>query len=410
MARRPAPGSLAGLRVLDLSRVLAGPWCTQLLADLGAEVVKIERPGSGDDTRHWGPPFLGPPSAGLSAYFLCANRNKRSVAIDFGKSEGAALVRRLAAISDVVVENFRPGSLRRFGLDYASLRAVRTDLVYCSITGFGQHGPDRDRGGYDLLIQAVGGLMSVTGEREGPPLKAGVAITDVMTGLYSAVGILAALRHRDATGEGQYIDIALADVQVATLANQALNYLVSGAVPGRLGNAHPNIVPYQAFRASDGHLVIAVGNDEQFRNLCRALDVPDLGGDPRFATNAARVAQRRKLLELLVPLVASRKRDEWIGLLERSGVPCGPVHDIAEVFADPQTQARGMKTGIASRDGEIPQVGNPLNMNLTPPRYQRPPPRLGTDTYSVLTELLNLEPGSFAALAESGIVSGKEAP
>lgn len=409
----PAPsncsGGLAGVRVLDLSRVLAGPWCTQLLGDLGAEVIKIERPGLGDDTRHWGPPFFGPAADGLSAYFLCTNRNKHSVAIDLAKPEGADLVRRLAAVSDVVVENFRPGTLQRHGLDYPSLLTVRPDLVYCSITGFGQSGPYRERGGYDLLIQAAGGLMSVTGNPGGEPLKTGVAVTDLMTGLYAAVGILAALRHRDATGEGQYIDVALADVQVAALANQALNYLVSGTSPGRLGNAHPNIVPYQAFRAADGYLVIAVGNDEQFRALCRTADMAKLAMDPRFATNADRVAHRLELLALLEPVIAGRGRDAWIRSLERAGVPCGPVYDVAEVFADPQVAARGLQVTLKSGTREIPQVANPLVMDATPPRFHTPPPRLGADTRTTLRRLLDLDDQSLARLARTGIIAEAKA-
>ncbi|MGH8428048.1 MAG: CaiB/BaiF CoA transferase family protein [Gammaproteobacteria bacterium] len=403
-ASREAPGALAGLRVLDLSRVLAGPWCSQLLADLGAEVIKVERPGRGDDTRSWGPPFLGSPDAGLSAYFLSTNRNKRSVAIDFKHPEGAGLVRRLAATSDVLIENFRPGALGRCGLDYDSLHAVKPDLVYCSITGFGQTGPDRDRGGYDLLIQAMGGLMSVTGEADSEPMKVGVALTDVITDLYAVTGILAALRHRDAAGKGQHIDLALLDVQVAALANQALNYLMSGWPPVRLGNAHPNIVPYQAFAARDGHLILAVGNDGQFRDFCAVAGCPELADDPRFATNAGRVEHREELLARLEPLIAARGRDEWIAALECAGVPCGPVHNLTEVFSNPQVKARGMHFSLDSEDGAVPQVANPLHLSATPPVYRKAPPCLGADTRAVLSELVGLGKVERDALKNSGVI------
>ncbi|MDN5865066.1 MAG: CoA transferase, partial [Gammaproteobacteria bacterium] len=340
VASKPRAVALAGLRVLDLSRVLAGPWCTQLLADLGAEVLKVERPGHGDDTRAWGPPFAGDPQAQRSAYFLSANRNKRSLAIDFSKPEGAELIRRLAAESDVVVENFRPGALARHNLDYDSLRAIKPNLVYCSITGFGQTGPERERGGYDLVIQAMSGLMSITGEADGPPIKVGVALIDVITGLYAANGIQAALRHRDATGEGRHIDLALFDTALAALVNQASNYLASGTPPMRRGNAHPNIVPYQAFAASDGYLIVAVGNDDQFVKFCTAAGMPKLAHDPRYATNAARVEHREELIAQFEPLIAARNRDEWITRLEGAGVPCGPVNDIAEAFAFSESAER----------------------------------------------------------------------
>lgn len=395
-------GALAGLRVLDLTRVLAGPWASQLLGDLGAQVVKIERPGRGDDTRGWGPPFVGAPDEGLSAYFLCANRNKRSIAIDFSGQRGGELLRRLAAGSDVVIENFLPGTLARYGLDYESLCAIKPDLIYCSITGFGQTGPERGRGGYDLLIQAMGGLMSVTGEADGGPAKVGVALADVITGLYAASGILAALRHRDATGEGQHIDIALLDAEIAALANQALNYLVSGEPPVRCGNAHPNIVPYQAFAASDGHLVLAVGNDAQFRNFCAAAGVPELADDPRYASNAARVEHREELIAGLEPLIAARGRDEWITMFEAAGVPCGPVNDLAEVFANPQVRARGVHLALGKH--KIPQVANPLRMSATPPDYRLPPPRLGADTRAVLRELLDMGESELDTLEDAGVI------
>jgi crotonobetainyl-CoA:carnitine CoA-transferase CaiB-like acyl-CoA transferase len=406
------PGALAGVRVLDLSRVLAGPWAGQTLADLGAEVIKVERPGAGDDTRHWGPPYLhdreGRPTA-ESAYYLAANRGKRSVAIDLGQAEGQALVRDLAGRCDVLIENFKVGGLARYGLDYATLARLHPGLVYCSVTGFGQDGPYRDRPGYDFMIQAMSGLMSVTGEADdrpgGGPQKVGVALTDVLTGLYATIAILAALRHRDLTGAGQQIDLALLDVQVACLANQALNYLVSGQPPGRLGNAHPNIVPYQAFASADGHLVVAVGNDAQFRRLCTLVGQPEWADDPRFATNAARVAQR----ELLVPLLAARLRerssDAWLAALEQAGIPCGPINTLDRVFADPQVRARGLQIEIDRPGvGPVPGVASPLRLAATPVRYRRPPPRLGEHTREVLAELLGLDSVRLDDLAARGVI------
>jgi crotonobetainyl-CoA:carnitine CoA-transferase CaiB-like acyl-CoA transferase len=406
------PGALAGVRVLDLSRVLAGPWAGQTLADLGAEVIKVERPGAGDDTRHWGPPYLhdreGRPTA-ESAYYLAANRGKRSVAIDLGQAEGQALVRDLAGRCDVLIENFKVGGLARYGLDYATLARLHPGLVYCSVTGFGQDGPYRDRPGYDFMIQAMSGLMSVTGEADdrpgGGPQKVGVALTDVLTGLYATIAILAALRHRDLTGAGQQIDLALLDVQVACLANQALNYLVSGQPPGRLGNAHPNIVPYQAFASADGHLVVAVGNDAQFRRLCTLVGQPEWADDPRFATNAARVAQR----ELLVPLLAARLRerssDAWLAALEQAGIPCGPINTLDRVFADPQVRARGLQIEIDRPGvGPVPGVASPLRLAATPVRYRRPPPRLGEHTREVLAELLGLDSVRLDELAAGGVI------
>ncbi|HEX5314911.1 MAG TPA: CaiB/BaiF CoA-transferase family protein [Gammaproteobacteria bacterium] len=395
---------LSGLRVLDLSRVLAGPWCTQLLADLGAEVIKIERPGGGDDTRSWGPPFAGPPADGLSAYFLCANRNKRSVAVNFKHPRGAELLRRLAGCCDVLIENFRPGALAASGLDYESLHTEFPRLVYCSISGFGQGGPDSQRGGYDLLIQAMGGLMSLTGKTDGEPMKVGVALTDILTGLYASTGILAALRQRDASGEGQHIDLALFDVQVAALANQALNYLVSGRVPKRIGNAHPNIVPYQAFAARDGHLIIAVGNDSQFRRFCETAGLPELVGDSRYATNAAHVSNRKELLARIEPVIASRRRDEWIAALEEADVPCGSVNDLAEVFAAPQLEARGMRFTFEAGDTSLPQIASPLHLSAAPQVRGSAPPRLGADTCAVLAELLGLEDGELETLHAAGAI------
>jgi len=356
--------------VLDLSRVLAGPWATQFLGDLGAEVLKIEKPGQGDDTRSWGPPWFG---NGMSAYFTCANRNKHSLAVDFTTPQGAARIRELAAEADVVVENFKKGALARYGLDYPSLKAVKPDLVYCSITGFGQTGPYADRAGYDALIQGMGGLMSITGHPDGEPMKVGVAVVDLFTGMYAASGILAALAHRDRTGEGQHIDVALFDVQAAMLANQAANYLATGKAPKRLGNAHPSICPYQAFEAADGYLILAVGNDEQFAKFCRVAGHPELAGKEDFATNPARVANREKLVPLLSELFLSRPRDWWIEQLEAVGVPCGPINDLAEVFSDPQLLSRGM---VLEQDG-VRMVGNPLKFSATPLEEPLSPPALG---------------------------------
>jgi crotonobetainyl-CoA:carnitine CoA-transferase CaiB-like acyl-CoA transferase len=363
-------GPLSHLKVLDLSRVLAGPWATQFLGDLGADVIKIERPGQGDDTRAWGPPWFGD----LSAYFTCANRNKRSMALDFTTPEGAATVRELAAEADVVIENFKRGALAKYGLDYASLKAVKRDLVYCSITGFGQTGPYADRAGYDALIQGMGGLMSITGEPDGQPMKVGVAVVDLFTGMYASSGILAALAHRDRTGEGQHIDLALFDVQAAMLANQAANYLATGRAPHRLGNAHPSICPYQTFAASDGYLILAVGNDQQFAKFCTVAGRPELAARPDFATNPARVANRETLIGILSEMVVAQPRAWWSERLEAVGVPCGPINTLDEVFTDPQLVARGMILG--GPDG-LRMVGNPLKFSQTPVAAPNPPPALG---------------------------------
>lgn len=395
-AAAPSPssthGPLHGVRVLDLSRVLAGPWATQTLADLGAEVIKIERPGAGDDTRHWGPPFTttadGQP--GDAAYFLCANRGKKSVELDIASPDGAEAVRRLVATCDVVVENFKTGGLKKYGLDYASLAAVNPKLVYCSITGFGQDGPDAHRAGYDYMIQAMGGLMSITGQPDGAPgaepMKVGVAVVDLFTGLYASNAILAALWHARATGEGQHVDIALFDVQAAMLANQATNWFVSGKAPTRMGNAHPNLAPYQPFACSDGMVIIAVGNDGQFRALCGALG---LEVEDRFATNALRVAER----EALGPLIAAKTEGFTMqGLmqaLEAAGVPCGPVNTIDQVFAEPQAIHRGLMVEQARPDLADPvrTVALPIRLSKTPVRYDSPPPKLGQDTQAVLGAL-----------------------
>lgn len=388
--------ALAGLKVLDLSRVLAGPWAGQLLADLGADVVKVERPGAGDDTRAWGPPFLKDAEGrdtSEAAYFLCANRNKRSIAIDFTRPEGQQQVRALAARADVLIENFKVGGLAAYGLDYASLQALNPRLVYCSVTGFGQDGPYATRAGYDFMIQGLGGLMSVTGRADGEqgagPVKVGVALTDVLTGLYASNAILAALAERERSGLGQYIDLALLDVQVACLANQALNYLSTGQAPSRLGNAHPNIVPYQDFPTADGDLILTVGNDNQFRKFCVAAGHPEWADDSRFSTNAARVAHRTELVPLIRQVTVFRTTAEWVALLEQAGVPCGPVNDLAAVFADPQVQARGLQLRMPHpQSGHVDLVANPIRFSRTPVTYRRPPPLLDQHADEVLADWL----------------------
>lgn len=391
---RPPP--LTGVRVLDLSRVLAGPWAGQLLADLGADVVKVEKPGAGDDTRAWGPPYLKDESGRDTAeatYFLCANRNKRSVAIDIATPEGQAQVRALAAQADVVLENFKVGGLKRYGLDYDSLKEANPRLVYCSITGFGQTGPYAARAGYDFLIQGMGGLMSVTGQPDGEPgagpQKVGVALTDIMTGLYATIAVQAALAEREKSGLGQHIDLALLDVQIACLANQASNYLAGGLVPRRMGNAHPNIVPYQAFPTADGDIILAVGNDGQFAKFCAVAGQPAWATDPRFSSNAQRVANRAVLVPLLRQATVMRTSADWIAALETAGVPCGPVNRIDEVFADPQVKARGLHIDLPHPlAGKVPLVANPIRLSGSPVAYQRPPPLLGEHTAEVLAQWL----------------------
>jgi crotonobetainyl-CoA:carnitine CoA-transferase CaiB-like acyl-CoA transferase len=409
---RSRPGALAGVFVLDLSRVLAGPWATQLLADLGADVVKVERPRAGDDTRAWGPPFTtradGEP--GDAAYFFAANRNKRSLAVDMSKSEGAYLLRRLAEQADVLVENFRTGGLEKYGLDYGSLAAANPKLVYCSITGFGHTGPLKDRAGYDYMIQAMGGLMSITGQPDGAPgaepMKVGVAVADLFTGLYASNAILAALLHARATGAGQHIDMALFDAQAAMLANQATNYFVSGAAPQRMGNAHPNLAPYQPFRTADGEIVIAVGNELQFRALCRALGEEALADDPRFRTNADRVTNRTELIPILEARTRSLPAAQWIEALEPAGVPCGPVNTVEQVFAEPHAAARELVVEQRRDDLTEPvrTVASPLRLSRTPPSYDSPPPALGAHTEEVLSERLGLSSSDIAELREAGAV------
>ena len=409
------PGPLAGLRVLDLSRVLAAPWATQILGDLGAEVLKVERPGKGDDTRGWGPPFLQDGSARPdAAYYLCANRNKRSVAIDFARPEGAALVRRLAADADVLVENFRTGGLTKYGLDAPALLAANPRLIYCSVTGFGHTGPYAARGGYDFLIQGISGLMSVTGRPEGEPgagpLKVGVPVSDLFTGLYATVAILAALNHRNRSGEGQHIDCALLDSQVALLVNQAMNYLVGGAVPRRLGNAHPNVVPYRDFAASDDYVLVACGNDGQFRALCALLGRDDLAADPRFATNAGRLRERRVLEVELARAIAPWRAAELLAAMEQAGVPGGPINSIDQVLADPQVAAREMLRAMRRDDGtEVQVIGFPARLSRSPASYRLAPPRLGQDTRAVLEAELGLGGAEIEALRTAGVVALGEA-
>jgi crotonobetainyl-CoA:carnitine CoA-transferase CaiB-like acyl-CoA transferase len=398
--------ALSHVRVLDLSRVLAGPWASQVLADLGAEVIKVERPGTGDETREWGPPWLSAAEDGAreSAYFASTNRGKRSVTIDLSRAEGQALVRRLAARADVVLENHRVGSLARRGLGYEDLAAVNPRLVYCSISGFGQSGPYRDRPGYDFLVQAMGGLMSVTGEPDGPPMKVGVALTDLLTGMYAATAVLAALAERERSGRGQHVDLALLDVQVAALANQAESFLVTGRAPGRLGNAHPSIVPYQAFRTRDGHVVVAVGNDAQFARLAEVVGRPELARDPRFATNADRVEHRGALVAILAAALAARPTEEWVRALDAANVPAGPINDLAQVFEDPQVRHRGLRVDVPRARGDsVPVVASPIRLSRTPVEH-RPPPRLGEHTREVLVEVLGMDDAEVEALRSAGVV------
>ncbi len=405
-------GALSHIRVLDLSRILAGPWAGQMLADLGADVIKVERPGAGDDTRSWGPPYLkdeAGENTSVAAYYLCANRNKRSITIDITCAEGQALVKKLAAESDVVIENFKLGGLAQYGLDYASLKVVNPRLVYCSITGFGQDGPYAPRAGYDFLIQGLGGLMSLTGhpdgEEGGGPMKVGVALTDILTGLYATNAIQAALAWRERSGEGQFIDMALLDVQVACLANQAMNYLTTGNNPKRLGNAHPNIVPYQDFPTADGYMILAIGNDGQFARFCAEAGQPELAADARYATNRARVENRASLIPALKRLTIERSTADWIAALEAKAVPCGPINTLADVFADPQVQARGLKVDMPHPvAGSVSLVANPMRFSATPVEYRSAPPALGEHTGQILRETLGLSGAEIDGLRSAGVI------
>ena len=377
---------LTGIRVLDLSRVLAGPYCTMVLGDLGANVIKVESP-EGDETRGWGPPFTGG-ARGESAYYLCVNRNKRSIVVDFKTEEGRKIIHELIRRSDVLVENFRPGTLRRFNLDFDSASAINPKLIYCSITGFGETGPLRDKPGYDFMIQAMGGLMSITGDPGGEPMKVGVAVADLFAGQYAVIAILAALQARAQTGRGQHLDISLFDSQVGMLANVASNYLISGNLPKRYGNAHANIVPYQSFQTSDAWFVVAVGNDKQFEKLCGVMGQWDLMQDARFVTNADRVEHRSELISILKPIFLTRTANEWLAILENAGIPCGPINTLDKVFAEPQVEAREMLIHLQDPEiGDLRLVGSPLKFGDTPVEYRLPPPRLGEHTDEVLKEL-----------------------
>ena len=408
-------GALSGIKVLDLSRVLAGPWATQMLADLGADVVKVERPAAGDDTRHWGPPFLKDDAGNdtrEASYFTACNRNKRSITVDMAHPQGQALLRRMAQEADVVVENFKVGGLAQYGLDYESLKALNPRLIYCSITGFGQDGPYAERAGYDLMVQAMCGLMSITGHADdqpgGGPLKVGVAVIDVFTGLYASNAVLAALNARDnartGTGQGQYIDISLLDVGMAVLANQAAGYLATGQAPGRAGNIHPSLAPYQDFRTRDGNVLLAIGNDGQFTRFCAAVDRQDWALDERFATNTVRVQNRAALLALMEPLMRERGTQEWITLLEDKAVPCGPINTVAQAFDDPQVRARGLRVDLPRAAGDggpaVATVANPMRLSGTPVSYRQAPPALGQHTEEVLGEL-GLDSAAITALRHS---------
>jgi crotonobetainyl-CoA:carnitine CoA-transferase CaiB-like acyl-CoA transferase len=405
---KPAP--LTGLRIFDLTRILAGPTCTQLLGDLGADVIKIERPGEGDDTRKWGPPYLkradGSDSE-ESAYYLSSNRNKRSVTLDIAQPRGQALARRLIAHCDVLAENFKVGGLAKYGLGYEDLKPAFPRLVYCSITGFGQTGPYAPRAGYDFLAQALGGIMSLTGEPDGEPMKVGVGIADIMCGMYAATAILAAVRHRDLTGKGQHIDAALLDTQVAWLANEGLNFLTSGEVPKRRGNEHPNIVPYKELPAADGRIVLAVGNDRQFQRFCSFGGMPELADDPRFRTNSDRVRNREALYAILPGMTRAKTRQEWNDGLAALGVPCSPVNTVDQVFEDPQVKARGMHLRMpypGAMDDQVDLIANPLKLSETPVGYRRPPPTAGQHTAEVLADLLDMGEEECAALREEGVI------
>ena len=409
-------GPLKGLRILDMSRILAGPTCTQILGDLGADVIKIERPGAGDDTRKWGPPYVKDSDGNdtsESAYYLCANRNKRSLTVDITKPEGQQIIRKLAAKCDVLIENYKVGGLKKYGLDYPSMKDEFPDLIYCSISGFGQTGPKSHRLGYDFMIQAMGGIMSVTGEPDGSPMKVGVGIADVMCGMYAAVSILAAIQHRDqsgnsaAGGNGQHIDLSLLDSQAAWLINSGSNYLTSGENQHRLGNAHPNIVPYQVFQTSDSFFVLAVGNEIQFRKFCEFAGAPDLPEDPRFKTNTDRVKNRNILAPMLTELTQRNSTQFWLEGLEKLQVPCGPVNTIKDVFDDPQIQHREMEISLPhplSGKGDVSLIGSPVKMSATPVSYRHAPPTLGQHTNEILAEMLGMDEEECRELAQKGVV------
>ncbi len=404
--------ALSGLRVLDMTRILAGPWCGQMLADLGAEVIKIEKPGEGDDTRSWGPPFLKAADGGdtvEAAYYLAANRGKKSVTVDLTTPQGQQIIKDLAARSDVLLENYKVGQLAKYGLDYASLASLNPGLIYCSITGFGQTGPYAHRAGYDFITQGLSGFMSITGEADdqpgGGPQKAGVAISDLFTGLHASIGVLAALEQRHRTGQGQHIDLALLDVIVSSMANMNTNYLASGQAPRRWGNAHPNIVPYQTFAVADGHIILAVGNDSQFRKFCAVASCEHLASDPKFATNPARVAHRAELVPLLESVMLWQSKQYWISTLEAAGVPCGPIDSIAEALQNPQVLARGMRLDLPHPSaGTVKLVANPIHMSASPTTHSLPPPLLSEHTDEVLREVLGLGPEQIESLRTRRII------
>jgi crotonobetainyl-CoA:carnitine CoA-transferase CaiB-like acyl-CoA transferase len=406
------PGALSHIRVLDLSRVLAGPWCGQILGDLGAEVIKVERPRTGDDTRQWGPPYLKDQqgeNTSEAAYYLSANRNKQSLTLDFTQPEGQRIIRELVAQCDVLLENFKVGGLAAYGLDYESLKAINPKLVYCSITGFGSDGPYAQRAGYDFMIQGLGGLMSLTGRAEDEegagPVKVGVALTDILTGLYATVGVLAALNRREHSGVGQHVELALLDVQVACLANQAMNYLTTGVPPKRMGNAHPNIVPYQDFPTADGDIILTVGNDGQFRKFAEVAGHPEWADDPRFSSNKARVAHRKELVPMIRQVTVFRTTAEWVAILEQAGVPCGPINDLAQVFADPQVQARGLRVEMPHPlAGSVPQVASPIRLSESPVEYRQAPPLLGEHSEALLQRLLGCAPEQIDTLRRAGVI------
>jgi crotonobetainyl-CoA:carnitine CoA-transferase CaiB-like acyl-CoA transferase len=405
-------GALSHIRVLDLSRVLAGPWAGQILADLGAEVIKVERPRTGDDTRAWGPPYLKDRSGNdtkEAAYYLGANRGKKSLTLDISRPEGQGIAKQLAAKSDVLLENYKVGDLKRYGLSYEVLKSINPRLVYCSVTGFGQTGPLSHLAGYDFMIQGMGGLMSITGERDdlpgGGPQKVGVAVADLFTGMYATVAVLAALAFREREGRGQYIDMALLDCQVAMSANMNMNYLTSGVIPKRMGNAHANIVPYQVFASQDGHVILAVGNDSQFAKFCEAAGRPELARDPRFARNSDRVRNREVLLPLLNDILRARPTQEWVDLMEPLGVPCGPINNLGQVFENPQVKHRGMRVEVPHPlSGTVPLVASPMKFSETPIEYRAPPPLLGQHTREILSGLLELDDSEIARLAEAGVI------
>ena len=403
-----ATTALQGIRVLDLSRVLAGPWASQILGDLGADVIKVEQPGKGDDTRSWGPPFFEDGDDTVAAYYLACNRNKRSIAIDIAQAEGADLIRKLALESDILIENFKVGGLKKYGLDYETLKHQNPKLIYCSITGFGQDGPYATRGGYDFLIQAMGGLMSITGPAGGEPTKVGVAVSDLFTGLYATIAIQAALRHREHSGEGQYIDAALLDSTVAILANQSMNYLVGGQVPTPMGNAHPNVVPYRPFTVADGHVIVAVGNDRQFFALCDMLALSELKLDDRFQDNSGRLLNRGALESALEAAFARRKRDEVLAAMVEFGVPGGPINSIDQVLSDPHVQQRQMLQAFTTEHGSHMSLTRfPAKLSKTPAQIRSLPPALGADTYSVLQQVLGLSNDELSGLTARGVVSGR---